>query len=152
MRVFLTLCISTLISSWSYATNDEIFGSGADMSSLTPISQLLVDPESYTNKTVTVKGSIQSVCGNKGCWMTLSSDEQRLRIKVKDGEMVFPFNARGKIAYATGKLEALPMSKEKAIAYLSHMAEESDETFDPASVTGDITLYQLRPVGVTIKH
>lgn len=86
--------------------------------------------------------------------MKLASDKkfQTLRIKVKDGDMVFPFNAKGETAYATGKLVPIELSKEKAIAYLSHLAEEAKEEFDPSTVKGAMTIYQLSPTGVTIKY
>lgn len=84
--------------------------------------------------------------------MKLASDKkfQTLRIKVKDGDMVFPLTAKGKTAFATGQLSAKTLPKEKAIAYLQHMADEAKEDFDPASVTGPLTIYQLVPQGVTI--
>lgn len=132
--------------------NDTVFGEGVDMDKFVAMKQLLTTPNEFEGKIVTIEGTIDSVCDKKGCWMMLSSGDSRLRVKVNDGEMVFPFNAKDKTAYATGKLEALIMSKEKAIAYLSHLAEDAGESFDPATVTGETTIYQLRPTGVVIKQ
>ncbi len=131
---------------------EQHFGQGADLSHLTAIGDVLGKPEAYLGKQITVTGKVVSVCDGKGCWMMLSSGDHRLRIKVKDGEMVFPFNAKDKTAFATGELVAMPMTQEKAIAYLSHMAEDEGKKFDPATVKGDTTIYQLKPVGVTIKR
>ena len=85
--------------------------------------------------------------------MTLSSDKkfQTFRIKVRDGDMVFPMTAMGKTAYATGKLQAIPLSLEKSKTFLAYQAQEQQEEFDPASVTEPFTVYQLSPTGVTIK-
>ncbi len=132
------------------ASND--FGNGATMEKLVAISTVLASPQHYLNKEITVKGTIVAVCEKRGCWMKLASDKkfQTLRIKVKDGDMVFPLIAKGKNAFATGQLSEKTLSKEKAIAYLQHMADEAKEDFDPASVTGPLTIYQLVPTGVTI--
>ncbi|MCP4272311.1 MAG: DUF4920 domain-containing protein [Gammaproteobacteria bacterium] len=130
----------------------KTYGSGAKMNKLIAISTLLDKPEKYLDKNVTVEGTIVAVCSSRGCWMKLASDKkfQTLRIKVKDGDMVFPLTAKGKIAYATGQLHAIELDKEKAIEYLSHLAEEANEKFDKTSITAGITIYQLVPQGVTI--
>ncbi|WP_144393789.1 DUF4920 domain-containing protein [Pleionea sediminis] len=138
-------------SSLAQAKSD-VFGTGAKEADALAVNQVLETPDSFLDKEVTVAGEIVSVCDKKGCWMMLSSGDERLRIKVKDGEMVFPFNAKGKTAFATGKLEKMEMTREKAIAYLKHMAEDAGKEFDESTVKGDMTFYQLRPVGVTIKR
>ncbi len=141
-----------LISISASANEGITFGSGANMEKLVPISTILASPQQYLDKEITVKGAIIAVCEKRGCWVKLASDKkfQTLRIKVRDGDMVFPLNSKGKTAFATGKLTGIPLSKDKAIAYLQHMADESKETFDPASITTGITIYQLVPKGVTI--
>lgn len=148
--------ISLLLILFSFqinASEDKHFGNGAQMDKLVAISTILATPEKYLNKEITVAGTIVSVCGKRGCWMKLASDKrfQTLRIKVKDGDMVFPFSAKGEKAFATGKLVPIKLSKEKAIAYLSHLAEDAKEEFDPSTVTGEMTIYQLSPNGVTIR-
>jgi len=149
MKSWISILLLTLIS---FPATAEKFGTGADMSKLVAISTLLENPEDYLDKDVTVEGAIISVCKKRGCWMKLASDKkyQTLRIKVKDGDMVFPFNAKGKTAYATGKLVGMELSKEKAVAYLSHLAEEANEEFDKGSIKSGMTVYQLSPTGVTI--
>jgi len=141
-----------LMTTQALAINGKSFGNGADMTKLVPISTVLATPNLYLEKQITVEGAIVAVCENRGCWLKLASDKkfQTLRIKVRDGDMVFPLNSKGKTAYATGLLKGMELTKEKAIAYLQHMADEAKESFDPASVTDGITIYQLIPSGVTI--
>ena len=152
MRHFVKLALIWAIFSHQPVWADSNFGSGAKMEKLVAISTVLTSPKQYLNKEITVKGAIINVCEKRGCWMKLASDKkfQTLRIKVKDGDMVFPLTAKGKTAFATGQLSAKTLPKEKAIAYLQHMADEAKEDFDPASVTGPLTIYQLVPQGVTI--
>jgi len=154
MMKYLALSLVLFFSASASAIEDKSFGTGADMEKLVGISTVLATPENYLGKEITVAGTIVSVCSKRGCWMKLASDKkfQTLRIKVKDGDMVFPFNAKGETAYATGKLVPIELSKEKAIAYLSHLAEEAKEEFDPSTVKGAMTIYQLSPTGVTIKY
>ena len=84
--------------------------------------------------------------------MTIASDKrfQNLRIKVKDGDMVFPLSAKGSEAIATGNLTELKYSLKQTRRVLAHRAEEEGKAFDPASVIEPMTMYQLVPTGVSI--
>jgi len=157
MRILVTtriiLITLLLLCGQLFAADEQKFAGGADMDKLVSISTILKSPEDYVAKDITVKGAIVSVCEKRGCWMTLASDKkfQTLRIKVRDGDMVFPLTAKGKIAYATGVLVGKKLNKENAIDYLKHMAEEANEAFDSSTVPEEgITIYQLTPTGVTI--
>ena len=151
MNNMLAFTLSLLMMfSLSAQTN---FGRAVNKSTLTSISVLLASPQKYINKEVTISGTIVSVCKKRGCWMKFASDKkyQDLRIKVKDGDMVFPFSARGKKGYATGKLVAKELSIAHAKKYLSHMAHEAGKKFDQNSVKAPVTIYQFAPVGVIIE-
>jgi hypothetical protein len=75
-----------------------------------------------------------------------------LKVKVKDGDIVFPVAARGKQAVAQGKVEDLEMSRAKYIRHLKHLAEEQEKPFDEASVQGDgpFHVYQIAGSGAEI--
>ncbi len=49
-----------------------------------------------------------------------------------------------------GVVEALKYSKEDAIAWLRHQAEEKGESFDPKSVTSGMTVYRIKALGAEI--
>lgn len=146
-----TAAFLTITSTVAFA--DQSFGTGTDKSLLTKISTILASPEQYVDQQVTVEGAIVKVCKKRGCWMELASDKQykTLRIKVRDGDMVFPMTAMGKTAFATGKLKAIPLDLEASKRYLAYQAKEMDEEFNPATVTEPITIYQVSPSGVTIE-
>ncbi len=84
--------------------------------------------------------------------MDIASDKafEKIQIKVLDGEIVFPMSARGKDALIEGIVEALKYSKDEAIEWLEHKAEEKGETFDPKSVTGPLTIYRIQGLGAKI--
>jgi hypothetical protein len=84
--------------------------------------------------------------------MTLATDEklQELRIKVDDGVIVFPIEAKGKRAIAEGEFTKIEMTMEQTLAYKKHHAEEHNEEFDPSTVTEPLTYYQIKATGAVI--
>ncbi len=117
----------------------------------TPIASLAGTPEQYVDKVVQAKGKVTEVCQNMGCWMNLVDENGKtVRIKVKDGEIVFPKDSVGKLAVAEGKFVKIQLSKEQAIALRKHEAEENGRKFDPATVTGPTVIYQIRGQGAVI--
>ena len=82
-------------------------------------------------KTVQAKGRVTEVCQKMGCWMNLADESGKLvRIKVTDGEIVFPKTAIGKSAIAEGKFAKLDLSKDQTVAIRKHEAEENGKAFD----------------------
>jgi hypothetical protein len=118
-----------------------------------PIATLTSKPADYVGKTVQVRGTVAEVCEKMGCWMMLvdAASKAKVRIKVKDGEIVFPKEAIGKTAVAEGKFVKIEMTKEQAIAQAKHEAEENNRKFDPASITGPQTIYQIAGTGAVIE-
>ena len=118
------------------------------------ISQIVADPASFEGKIVQVKGKVSEVCEMMGCWMTIADAEsgKHIKVKVKDGEIVFPKDAIGKTAIAEGKLVKLSLTKEQAIAQAKHEAEEQGRTFNPESVTGPVEIYQIQGSGAVITY
>ena len=129
------------------------FGPKFDASNSVTVQQVLAKPTEFLAKPFTVQGKIDAVCQKKGCWMQFetAADQPTFRLKVKDGDMVFPVSAKGKNAFAHGSLKAKPMSLEQTKTYLKHRAEEQGEVFDPATVTTAVTLYQFEPESVFIE-
>ena len=116
------------------------------------IAQLTARPDAYVGKTVQVKGSVRDVCRKMGCWMELVDEAsgKSIRIKVKEGEIIFPKEAIGKTAVAEGKLAKLVLTREQAVAQAQHEAEENSRKFDPASITSGKIIYQIQATGAVI--
>ena len=116
-----------------------------------PLATVLAKPSDYVGKTVQVKGKITEVCEMMGCWMDLTNDAgQKLRIKVNDGEIEFPKDAAGKMAVAEGRLDKIELTKEQAAARAEEEAKDKGKKFDPASVKGPMTIYQIQGTGAVI--
>jgi hypothetical protein len=155
MKHLFYLLISTiLIITVSFAIDGdkEKYGEEITLEEKTKISEILEDPESYLDKTVLVEGEILDVCPMAGCWIELSSDveDEKIKVKVKDGEIVFPMEAKGSTALVEGKVYKIELTKEKAISYYEHLAEEKEDKFDPSTVTGSVTIYQIKGLGAEI--
>lgn len=138
--------------SYASAAKTETFGKQITLQEVTPVSQILASPEKFVNKKVLIKGMVVEVCAKRGCWMDIASDKafEKIQVKVLDGQIVFPLSARGKEALVEGVVEALEYSKEEAVEWLEHKAEEKGEAFDPKSVTGSMTIYRIKAQGAMI--
>lgn len=150
-RALTALALLALLS--PLAVGAETYGGGVTLAETTSIGKILAEPDAWVGKHVRVEGEVTDVCPMKGCWMEISEPEgDRLRVKVDDGVMVFPSDSKGKRAVAEGVVEAIPMNREQYLGYLSHLAEEKGEKFDPATVTGEgpFKILQLRGLGAQI--
>ena len=119
-----------------------------------PVREILSNPDALVGKAVQVKGKVTEVCQMAGCWMALADLEtaQVLRVKVHDGDLVFPKESVGKIAIAEGTLTKLSLTKEQATAMAKHEAEEQGRKFNPASVKSGVVIYQLKGAGAVIER
>jgi hypothetical protein len=60
--------------------------------------------------------------------------------------------AKGSTALVEGKVYKIELSKENAISYYEHLAEEKGEDFDVAAITGPVTIYQIKGFGAEIER
>lgn len=129
------------------------YGKGLTLSESTPWSEIMKTPDQYEGKQVLLSGTIVEVCPKRGCWVDLSTDKEfeKVQVKVKDGEIVFPLSAKGNEALVEGIVEKLELSQKQAVNYLSHEAEEKGVEFDSTTVTGPLTIWRLRGLGAEIK-
>ena len=118
----------------------------------TPVSvaDLMRAPDASVGKVVQVKGKVTEVCEKMGCWMQLVDAGQGVRVKVTDGDIVFPKSSIGKTAVAQGTLQKLELTREQAAARAKHEAEERGTKFDPASVKSGATIFQIQGTGAVV--
>ena len=150
MKKFILLMLIILSNSLFGQTSN--YGKEITLTEKTKISKILSSPDNYVGKNVLVEGEVVDVCSMAGCWMDLKSDSenQKIKIKVKDGDIVFPMEAKGKIATVEGTVYKIVLTKEEAIKYYQHVAAEQGSEFDDASITGPMTLYQIKGLGAVI--
>jgi hypothetical protein len=115
------------------------FGAPAKLSDADaiPVQQMLAKPDDYAGKYVRLTGTVDKVCPNKGCWMTLkgADDGEALFVKFPDPEQgrLIPLDAAGKQAIVEGTVRVKEIPAETA----KHYAEESGATPQQlAKITG----------------
>lgn len=150
-RFLLLFAMLTLLS--PTIASAKTYGKGVHIQQVTAVSAILNDPDSFIGKTVRIEGMILEVCAKRGCWVYVASDqpEQKIQVKVTDGEIVFPMSASGRIGVVEGIVEELKMSKEQMTQYLKHLAEEKGQPFDPAEVK-DERMIRLVGLGAEIEE
>ncbi|UCG85478.1 MAG: DUF4920 domain-containing protein [Gemmatimonadota bacterium] len=156
-RLLAPMCLATvvLLAACSRADTDStVYGEELTLSDTTLVSDILADPIGFVGERVLVAGTVVEVCDKRGCWLELASDKEfeRIRVKVEDGVIVFPMSARGHRAVVEGIVEEVSLSLEQAVEQAKHHADEHGLEFDPASVTGPTTYYQLRGIGAVIEE
>ena len=154
-RIILPLLLIMLfVATELPAFTGDKFGRPLTLTELTKVSEIEKDPKAFVGRKVLISGTIVEVCAKRGCWMDIASDTpfEKIQIKVTDGVIVFPMSARGKSAHVEGVLEELKLSRNQAIAYGRHQAEEKGATFDPATITGAQVIYRIRALGAVISQ
>ena len=147
MKTFLlALCAFTLL-----AKNQDL-GKPLTLKQPMNVGTVVSQPDPLVGKVVQVKGKVTEVCTMAGCWMALVDPEtnQTIRVKVNDGEIVFPKEAVGKLAIAEGKLSKMVLTKEQTVARMKHEAEETGRKFDPAKITAGMTIFQINGTGARL--
>jgi hypothetical protein len=118
------------------------------------ISRLLSNPDDYVGQVVRVEGLVTDVCPKRGCWLSIASEDEEfkeIRVKVDDGVIVFPVEAKGRHAIAEGVFVKVEMSMEQTLKYREHHAQEHGEAFDPGTVTEPLVFYQIKGRGAVIR-
>jgi len=148
--LIITLC---LLLPFNVNATELMLGAPITLDTVTPVSEINKNPEKYLDKPVLVEGLVINVCAKRGCWLDLASDLpfEKIQVKVVDGEIVFPMEAKGRLARVEGIPEEMKLSKEQAIRMGKHRAEEQGTTFDPASITGPVSFYRIVGLGAVIQ-
>ena len=146
-RTSLLLLSLTSTTIWAEAK----LGKALTLDQPSSVAQVLQNPTE--GKTVQIKGKITEVCQMMGCWMALadvSDGTKTIRIKVEDGDIVFPKDGAGKIAIAEGKLIKQELTRDQVIAKAKHEAEEQGRKFDPKKIKQGSTFYEIQGTGAVI--
>ena len=134
------------------AEDGKTYGKGVSSTEVIKVSELVANADKYVGQTVRVEGVVIDVCAKRGCWMDLKGESGKVRIKVEDGVMVFPMDAKGKNAIAEGVFTKIEMTPEEARAHAKHLAEETGQALDAAKVPDAPTVvYQIQGTGAVIK-
>ena len=101
------------------------------------VDELLLSASESLGKKLLVNGIITEVCPMRGCWLQIKdyNSDSIIRIKVTDGEIVFPLSAKGKNVIAEGIFTKLELSEKQAKNWKHHLALEKGIELDTSSIT-----------------
>ena len=134
---------------------DGLYGERISLKIKNEIKTLLNRPNNYLGKNVLVSGEIYEVCPMRGCWIDVKdyNSDSHIRIKVTDGQIVFPLSAKGKFVEVQGQFTKLNFTKEQAIMWKIHLAEEKGVklNLDDINITpDDLIEYRINGTGANI--
>ncbi len=114
----------------------DSFGAPLTITESTTIAAIMEKPGDYLGKPLLVEGTVVSVCRSRGCWMELSDGDRgpTMKVKVRDGAMVFPMSTIGKTARVQGVVELVG----------AKMPKEGE------TCPTDPSLYRIVPTGVVV--
>jgi len=157
-KITITIIFTLIFINLSFAKDSKInlikLGKPITFTEVTSISQILENPQDFLGDTVLVNGTIIDVCKKRGCWIEITGDSalQSIKVKVKDGEIVFPLSAKDSNATVQGVVEQLVFTKKEVIRMEKHQAEEQGTEFDPFTVTEGKTIFRIRGIGAMIEE
>ncbi len=140
--VFLLTALLTVRAS------EEKYGKEITLKEKTAVSALLTDPEKYNGKTILIEGTVIGVCSSRGCWIDIAgeNENEKIKIKVEDGVIVFPQDAKGKTAIVEGVLS--PVEGESCG---DEHAESNEEDSCCSKETKAKKVYQIMGLGAVIR-
>lgn len=107
------LTVLLLVSLIVVNAQEEKYGKEITLKEKISVSAILASPDKFDGKTVRIEGKILGVCQEKGCWIEFAGEKEgeKIKVKVNDGEIVFPKDAKGKTALVQGVVAPI---KEKS--------------------------------------
>ena len=134
---------------------DGNYGSEIYLREYNLITELFDTPEIYLGDEVLISGEIIEVCPMRGCWINIkeANSDLHIRVKVTDGEIVFPLTSKGKYADVQGKFSKLEFTEEQARQWKIHLAEEKGIHLDSKDIIinpSDLVEYRIIGEGANI--
>jgi hypothetical protein len=123
----------------------EDFGAGLTLSEVTPLAEVVENPESHMEGGVLVSGRISDVCQKKGCWTVLTDGDVQMRVRFKDYGFFLPTDCSGKQAYVEGVVASLTVSEKTA----RHYARESGQAAAKGKGGAAAPAGEAREIGFT---
>ena len=111
------------------------------------VDELLSSADNKLGTNLLLTGIITEVCPMRGCWLQVKdyNSNSSIRIKVTDGEIVFPLSAKGKNIIAEGMFTKLELSEKQAKNWKHHLALEKGIELDTSKIALSISdFYEYR--------
>lgn len=155
MQKYILLFVLTVFMSVNLLAEDvKKYGKEITSTKKVKVSEILENPKNYEGKKVLIEGTILNVCAKRGCWIELASDKEfeTIRVKVKDGEIVFPMELKGKTALVEGEFYSFEVELDAECAGKEcgdHKKEGEEEGCEHGEKQVK-TIYQIKGLGAEI--
>lgn len=145
LTLFFVMLIAVSVVS---AEGEEKYGKEITLKEKTKVTDILSAPETFNGKTVLVEGEVLAVCQGMGCWIEIAGEKEneKIKIKVEDGVIVFPKDAKGKKALVEGVVAPV-----KAEACEGDHSEGQKHEDGESCCSKDTKAYQIEGLGAVIK-
>jgi len=155
MQKYLVMFAFTILLTVSLIAKDVTkYGKEITAKEKVKVSEILEKPDSFVGKKVLVEGTILNVCEKRGCWIELASDKEfeSIRVKVEDGVIVFPMEAKGQKALVEGEVVSFTVeADESECSGTDCKDEEKGKKEDCKSEKKHVkTVYQIQGIGAEI--
>lgn len=155
MQKYILLFVFTVLLSLNlFADDAKKYGEDITSTEKVKVSEILENPKNYEGKKVLVEGTVLNVCAKRGCWIELASDKEfeSIRVKVQDGVIVFPMEAKGKTALVEGEFYSFEVESgaECSGGDCGDHKEEGKEEECEHGKKEVKTVYQIKGLGAEI--
>ena len=138
LAFFLSGCAKQVSEKDLLNKKDPIGSYGQTVSKTKQLSvhELILSADKYLGKNIVVNAQIDDVCPMRGCWMNIIDEKTSasLRLKVTDGDIVFPLSGIGRDVVAEGVFTKLNLTENQAKNWKVHLAEEKGLKLNPDSI------------------
>ena len=132
------------------STTYNLYGDAFETDSILSLNELSQKIEKIGDTLqLTLKGKINEVCTKKGCWMTLSMEnDSEMMVRFKDYGFFVPLDASGEVL-----IHGKAFISETSVDDLRHYAEDAGASDDKiAAITTPKTSYNFEADGVLISQ
>ena len=132
------------------STTYNLYGDTFETDSILSLNELSQKIEKIGDTLqLTLKGTIKKVCTKKGCWMTLSlENNSEMMVRFKDYGFFVPLDASGEVL-----IHGKAFISETSVDDLRHYAEDAGASDDEiAAITTPKTSYNFEADGVLISQ
>lgn len=112
-----------------------------------PLGALLDASAERAGTTVTVEGTVESVCPKKGCWMVLRDGDRTMRVTFKDYGFFVPMDIAGRRVCCEGvfSVEETPVDEAR------HYLEDAGRHEEAARITAPVPSFVFEATGVRVE-
>lgn len=133
-----------LLSIVNVKAEEKKLGKSITLKEKTSVSTILANPAKYDGKKVLVEGKIVDVCQDMGCWLDVAGTKEgeKIRVRVKDGEIVFPKDGKDKTVLVEGIVSKVDTKTA---------SEHKDKKEGGKDECATEAVYQIKGLGAVIK-